>query len=225
MADDTTSGSTFYGDADRVDRYLQHRHGSAGSPNLTMEQPAFLDAVGDSAGLDVVELGCGDGSFASTAVAAGCRSYIGVDRSAPMLHACPAAPGGDVRRLFNRRRSKMCSDQRRARTLWCRGWRCWPGHRGAERSWLAPAGWPSRLHRSAPGDHVSRHRGVDRRQSWVVDGYFEPGPRTRIWRDEPVVWQHRTIEQYVAALIAADLAATSLSECAARRPAVRRRTE
>ena len=85
MADETTSGSAFYGDADRVDRYLRHRHGAAGSPNVTMEQPAFLAAVGDSEGLDIVELGCGDGSFASTAVAAGCRSYFGVDLSAPML--------------------------------------------------------------------------------------------------------------------------------------------
>jgi len=35
------------------------------------------------------------------------------------------------------------------------------------------------------------------RTSWIVDGYFDRGPRERAWFGSSVVWQHRTIEDYV----------------------------
>jgi SAM-dependent methyltransferase len=217
MADETTSGSAFYGDADRVDRYLRHRHGSTGSPNVTMEQPAFLAAVGDVAGLDVVELGCGDGSFASTAVAAGCRSYYGVDLSAPMLAQARLRPAAthavfqqaaieDVERPPGSADlvvSRMALHYVAGLDAVVRN----------VRGWLRPGG---RAVLTVLHPVITCHDTgvVGRRQSWVVDDYFEPGPRTRTWLDQPVVWQHRTIEQYVAALIAAGFAVTSLSECA-----------
>jgi SAM-dependent methyltransferase len=218
MADETTSGSAFFGDADRVDRYLRHRHGSAASPNVTMEQPAFLAAVGNSEGLDIVELGCGDGSFASTAVAAGCWSYFGVDLSAPMLARARLRLAATTHAVFERaaiedvQRPAASADLVVSRMAL---------HYVADldavvrnvRGWLRPGGRAvfTVLHPVITCHDTGQ---VGRRQSWVVDGYFEPGPRTRIWLDEPVVWHHRTIEQYVAALIAADLAVTSLSECA-----------
>ena len=83
--------SDFYRDPDRVDAYLSHRHAPVSSPNLVMEDPAFTDEVGSLAGLDVLDLGCGDGTFASTCVEAGCRSYVGIDGSAPMIDRAKAS--------------------------------------------------------------------------------------------------------------------------------------
>ena len=52
------------------------------------------------------------------------------------------------------------------------------------------------------------------RQTQVVDNYFAAGPRSRVWFGRPVVWHHRTIEQYLTLLDEAALSFTRLRECA-----------
>jgi len=217
MTDETTTGGAFYADGNRVDRYLRHRHDAVRSPNLTMEQPAFLAAVGDCDGLDIVELGCGDGSWATIAVASRCRSYLGIDVSAPMLERARlrlAATHGTFQQaaIEHVQRPAESVDLVVSRMAL---------HYVADldgvvqnvHGWLRPGG---RAIITVVHPVITCHdtTGDGPRQSWVVDGYFEPGPRGRTWFDEPVVWHHRTIEQYVTAVRVAGFDLTSLSECA-----------
>jgi len=216
MASDGLDGAAFYNAADKVDRYLRHRHDPARSPNLTMEQPAFLATVGDCEDVDIVELGCGDGDFAATAIAAGCRSYVGIDLSAVMverarLRLAPTdaviehgaiedvhRPAGSVDLVVSRMALHYVAELHTVlRNV---------------HGWLRPGG---RAVISVVHPVITSHdnAAAGPRQHWVVDDYFVSGPRTRIWFDEPVVWHHRTIEQYVTALRSAGLSLMTLSEC------------
>lgn len=51
------------------------------------------------------------------------------------------------------------------------------------------------------------------RTTWTVDNYFEPGERVRPWFDHRVVWHHRSVEQYVTAILDAGFTLTALQEC------------
>ena len=65
--------------------------------------------------------------------------------------------------------------------------------------------------------HDARASADELRADWVVDDYFAAGPREHDWLGGAVVWHHRTIEAYVAALQGAGFALTALRECAPRR--------
>lgn len=83
-ASDPVRGGAFYDEA-LLEVYLRHRHAPVTSPNLVMEEPAFLAEAGDIAGKRVLDLGCGDGTFGRACVEARCRSYLGIDGSAAMI--------------------------------------------------------------------------------------------------------------------------------------------
>ncbi|MEJ3653222.1 class I SAM-dependent methyltransferase [Actinomycetes bacterium KLBMP 9759] len=53
--------------------------------NAALEQPAVQQLLPDVDGMDVLDLGCGDGARSRDLVAAGAASVIGVDASARML--------------------------------------------------------------------------------------------------------------------------------------------
>jgi SAM-dependent methyltransferase len=62
--------------------------------------------------------------------------------------------------------------------------------------------------------HDQRPSTNEPRQDWLVDHYFVEGPRRRVWLGADSVWQHRTIDTYVAELRRAGFALTNLRECA-----------
>jgi hypothetical protein len=64
--------------------------------------------------------------------------------------------------------------------------------------------------------HDARASDEEQRASWLVDNYFDEGPREVDWLGERVVWHHRTVEGYVAAFGRAGFRLTALSECAPR---------
>lgn len=81
------------------ERYSDHRRAGVGSPNVVMEEPALLGALGPEAGLQVLDLGCGDGSFGRTLLEAGCGTYLGIDGSRRMAAQAQRAlqdTGGEV---------------------------------------------------------------------------------------------------------------------------------
>ena len=61
-------GSEFYEPDEVRAAYLRHRHDGIRSPNLVLEEPAFIEAVGSIAGQRVLDLGCGDGTTAALMV-------------------------------------------------------------------------------------------------------------------------------------------------------------
>ncbi|MFD6948522.1 hypothetical protein A6A08_18610 [Nocardiopsis sp. TSRI0078] len=215
-------GSSFYDLPRMSDRYGEHRHGGVSSPNTVMEEPALLEELGPAAGLDVLDLGCGDADLGRILLGAGCRSYLGVDGSAAMVERARSrlrdtggrveradmegftAPPGGVDLVVSRMALHYVDDA--AAVL------------ASARRWLRPGG---RLVFTVPHPVLTCNdasAGTGRpRQDWVVDGYFATGPRRRVWMGEPVTWHHRTVEDYVRALHGAGFALTALRECAPAR--------
>jgi SAM-dependent methyltransferase len=65
--------------------------------------------------------------------------------------------------------------------------------------------------------HDARESSTEPRQNWVVDDYFDTGPRDQQWLGTRTVWHHRTVEDYVTELRNAGFALINLRECAPHR--------
>jgi SAM-dependent methyltransferase len=181
-----------------------------------MEEPAFVGEVGPLAGLRILDLGCGDGTFAGTCSRGGCSSYIGVDSSTEMLRRATELAGGPAVKFvqdsiegydpatqaFDLVTSRMALHyvEDLAPVL------------SAIRRALMPGG---RFVASVVHPVITSGNEVPDgpRQTQVVDNYFAPGPRGRLWFGRPVVWHHRTIEQYLTLIEDAGLSLTRLREC------------
>src|SRR3954453_11269578 len=87
-------GGAFYDHLELAERYLQHRHSGTSSPNVVMEEPAFLMRLGTVSGKRLLDLGCGDGSFGAWAMSTGAAAYRGVDASAEMTRRALATLHG-----------------------------------------------------------------------------------------------------------------------------------
>lgn len=219
--DQPTRGGAFYDDPEVLERYLAHRHRAVYSPNLVMEEPAFLRAAGDLAGARILDLGCGDGELGRSAIAAGAAAYTGLDGSARMVERARAGWGdvaadrarivhGDLEDLATAAGIGGPFDLITARMVLHYLADPAPVLR-AVRDRLAPDG---RFVASVVHPVITAHdAGTDGpRTSWTVDDYFVPGPRHRTWFGSTVTWHHRTIEQHLAALADAGLRLETLSE-------------
>ena len=209
---------SFYDDPQVFAAYARHRHGGVSSPNQTMEEPALWQHLGSIAGQRVADLGCGDASIAPALLDAGCSSYYGVDASASMVAAARhtvrgrdatidhaeiqdfSRPAGSLDLIISRLALHYVADLD-------------PVLRAC-RECLAPGG---RLVFTVVHPVITSHDGREEsaaaRTSWLVDDYFSRGPRRRPWLGGTVTWQHRTIEDYVSAVIRAGFAVEALSEC------------
>ncbi|HJQ03103.1 MAG TPA: methyltransferase domain-containing protein [Jatrophihabitans sp.] len=208
-------GSEFYQGA-ALAAYLERAVPDRHSPNHVMEEPAVLAEIGDPTGLRVLDLGCGDGRFGLALLAGGCAGYSGIDGSPTMVaRARQILAGteatvelGDLEELTARP-----EDYELITARLCL-------HYLAE---LAPV-LEAMAGSLAPGGRVlltvvhpvlTSHAddAVDPRTSWLVDDYFVPGPRERPWFGSMVTWYHRTVEQYVDAVLATGLEICAIREC------------
>lgn len=206
--------TSFYDDEEALDAYLAHRHADVSSPNLVMEDPAFRAELGDVAGLDVFDLGCGDGTFGTQCVAAGCGSFTGVDSAQGMIDRAKASlPGAafSVAAMETLTIEPGAYDVITSRMAL---------HYVAD---LAPLlaqirrGLRPNGHLVFSVVHPVLTAALDvaegPRTSVSVDNYFEPGDRERSWFGSSVTWQHRTIESYVSELLGAGFDLAALREC------------
>ncbi|MET7332650.1 class I SAM-dependent methyltransferase [Nonomuraea sp. NPDC005650] len=218
MAENKRGGS-FYDAPQVAERYLGHRHSGVSSPNHVMEEPAFLEELGEVTGLRVLDLGCGDAAIGQVVLDAGCRSYLGLDGSAAMVEAGNSALYGTAGRVemvdiedFSAPPSSF--DLIVSRLAFHYVEDIEPVLASCHEC-LSPGG---RIIFTVVHPILTSHDpGVQgKRTSWVVDDYFLQGPRERQWMGGTVTWFHRTIEDYVALLTKSGFSLTSLSECAPR---------
>jgi SAM-dependent methyltransferase len=214
-------GGAFYDEGDVFDSYRSAVAPGPWSANFVMEEPALLDAVGDVRGLRILDLGCGDAAIGRRLLDAGCRGYLGIDASARMTEAartalrgtagqarCGAierfsAPADSFDLVISRVALHYVEDLDAALSA-CRG--C-----------LAREGrMVFTVVHPVITSHDARPDSEEPRTSWVVDDYFEPGPRHQDWLGTRVAWHHRTVEQYVASFQRAGFTLTALSECPPR---------
>jgi SAM-dependent methyltransferase len=211
------SGGSFYDAVDVHQRYTAHRDGEQYlSPNHVMEEPAVLSEVGDPAGLRILDLGCGDGTFGRRLVMAGASSYCGVDSSHRMIAMATenlAGTAGNVRLadIEDVEPESGSFDLITARLSL---------HYVADIDGVVKAAGQGL---AANGRFIFTvvhpvitsfdNRPAGPRTTWTVDDYFKTGPRPREWLGSTVTWHHRTIEDYVSAVARAGLTVTALREC------------
>jgi SAM-dependent methyltransferase len=209
------SGGDFYDDAVTA-RYLAHRHSGASSPNIVMEEPAVLAHLGDLSGLRVIDLGCGDGAFADVVLDAGARSYLGRDGSAAMIDlARNRVPRTRARfqlgTIEDFRPPPESADLVTSRMAFHYLRDVFPTLCSIHQA-LSPAGQliftVTHPVITSHDNHVSGPR-----TTWTVDHYFETGERRRSWFGTEVTWFHRTVEQYLSAVLAAGFDLEAISEC------------
>ncbi|WP_415071943.1 class I SAM-dependent methyltransferase [Hyphomicrobium sp.] len=156
---------------------------------------------GRGAGMDICDLGCGDGSYGRSLLDQGCHSYRGVDASERMVEAARSALQGTQAQVTRERIEELTLADESFDLVLSRMTFHWieelaPVFAQVFRA-LRPQG---RLvfsveHPVLTCCDAAREEGQGR-SSWVVDDYFVPGPRVSHWFGVRVRKYHRSIEQY-----------------------------
>ena len=182
----------------------------------------MFDELGPVDGLRVLDLGCGDAETGRELLNRGAVRYRGVDGSARMVEAAQrtlegtagetvlcdiedlSEPDGSFDVVLSRMALHYVAGVGRVLR------RC--------RACLAPRGRiVFTVVHPVITSHDARTSPTAQRQNWIVDDYFLTGPRDQQWLGTSTVWHHRTVEDYVSALLTAGFTLTSLRECAPRR--------
>jgi SAM-dependent methyltransferase len=209
------SGS-FYDRPSVAERYRDYER-SPSDPVEVMEEPALLEEVGSVAGLDIIDLGCGDAEFGRRALEDSCASYLGIDDSGAMLAGARRMLDG-TRAVLRHARIEDFEPVRNSLDLVVSRLAlhyvddvtavfaaCSEGLRVGGRMVFTV------LHPLITSNDA---RGPDElRQSWVVDGYFQQGPKQRRWLEDTVTWYHRPLETWIQEFLDAGFQLTTVSEC------------
>ena len=211
------NGPEFYDDEDVFNMYMSRRATRVDSPNETLEKPVFDELMGNLTNLHILDLGCGNAAFGLEALQQGCHSYVGIDGSTKMVEAAKEQLAGTLGKV-------VCATIE----MWD-----YPSEQfDLVTSRLALHYIPeiepvlAKVYHSliAGGRFIfsiehpvitSCDRGWQTggpRQDWVVDNYFETGPRLTNWMGGEVIKYHHTVEDYFAALRAAGFMVDELRE-------------
>lgn len=216
------TGPEFYDDWATFNEYM-HVRDVPDDANRRLKQPSVQEFVGRPEGLAVLDLGCGDGRYGLELLAAGVRSYVGVDGSSRMLDAARQRLAGHPRaRLTHANLEEWVSDGPEVDLVVARmSLHYIPDLLGLlrrVRSCLHPGGRlvasvehpviTSNYHQADPAPGTSE---------WKVSSYFREGARTCSWLGSEVVKQHRTTASYLSLLTRAGFTLEGLSEGAPRR--------
>jgi SAM-dependent methyltransferase len=182
------------------------------------EWPRVRALLGDLAGRDILDLGCGLGAFCRYARANGARRIVGVDLSEKML--ARAIGAGGARIVYER---ASIEDYAAAPTTFDLVYSALALHYVAGfadicrrvATWLRRGGdfvftVEHPIFTALPGQSWIVENGV--RLHWPVDRYLDEGERATSWLAEGVIKQHRTIATTVNALIGAGLIVRALIE-------------
>jgi SAM-dependent methyltransferase len=210
-------GPEFYDDDTVFATYMSGRETRIDSPNETLEKPVIDELVGKVADLRILDLGCGNAMFGIEALQQGCQSYLGIDGSQNMVKAAQEKLSGtpgkviyknietwhyplhqfdlvisrlalhyvqEIERVFGKVYQALVEGGRFIFSVEH------PVITSCDRAWQT----------SGP------------RQDWIVDNYFEVGPRVTNWMGGEVIKYHRTIEDYFAGLRATGFVVDALRE-------------
>lgn len=212
----TLEPTDFYDDPAALSLYLAGR-GLPDDGNSTIEEPQIRVMTGSVAGKRVLDLGCGDGRFASYSAASGAMSFHGVDGSEAMLSRARSAVDWP------------------AATWECRNLEQWAAEPAADDLVISrmTLHYVTDLRRlfaevrrslDEGGAFVfsvehpmvtSKDNGDFRDQvpgRWIVEDYFSQGARQCRWLGADVWKQHRTIADFIKALHAEGFQLEALSE-------------
>jgi len=211
------NGPEFYDDEKVFATYRARRETRVDSPNDVLEKPVFDDLAGDLAGLRILDLGCGSAGFGRDAYQRGCRSYLGIDGSENMIRLAEdvlsGTPGEVVRarietwdyppRQFDLVVSRLAIHYLEdIETVFAQVFH----------SLVAGGRFVFSVEHPVITSCDRAWRSGGSRQYWIVDDYFETGPRTTSWMGGTVIKYHRTVEDYFGALVRAGFAVDAVRE-------------
>jgi SAM-dependent methyltransferase len=214
-------GGSFYDDPELFERYRQHRAWSL-NPNVVMEAPALFEELGPVSGLRVLDLGCGDAEIGRELLNAGAARYRGIDGSARMVEDARQKLEGTTGEAVSCDIEDLAEPAESFDLVLSRMALHYVADLGgvlhACRACLAPGGrMVFTVVHPVITSHDARESSTEPRQNWVVDDYFDTGPREQQWLGTTTVWHHRTIEDYVTEMRTVGFALTNLRECAPHR--------
>jgi SAM-dependent methyltransferase len=209
-------GPEFYDDPQIFETYWSRRKRSE-SANAMLEEPVFLELLGDPAGLRILDLGCGDARFGVDLLGRGCAEYVGLDGSQKMIEQARETLQGTAGQLMLGTIEEADFEPGRFDVVVSRLALHYIEDLKATieqvRKSLAPGGrfvfsveHPVVLSCNASLEQSSR------RGSWIVDDYFKSGRRTVEWLGGTVQKYHRTVEEYFGLLQASGFVVEALRE-------------
>lgn len=189
--------------------------------NTVLEQPALRALLPSLAGLDILDLGCGDGSFARWCLEQGARWVVGVDLSRRMLEL--AAERTSERRIsYLRGAIEEVAFAPASFDLVVSSYALhyvedYAGAVGRVFGWLRPGGsfvysveHPVVTAQVVEQGWVADH--VGRRLFWALDDYADEGERRSRWFVDGVLKFHRRTDTLVNGLLDAGFLLTRMSE-------------
>lgn len=209
-------GNHFYDSDEVFETYISHRK-KANNPNELIEKPIVLELLEDVQG-KVLDLGCGYGDIAEKVLQSGASQYIGVDASAKMIDH-----GKELWRHIPQIQLFQSSledwEYGAVKYDWVISRLVLHYLSNLEtvfqqiHSALKPQGQflfsvehPVRT----SSMHLPQQKG--KKTSWMVDQYFELGPRDQPWMGSHVVKHHRSLEAYWNLINKAGFQVTSIHE-------------
>ncbi|MGK7378354.1 class I SAM-dependent DNA methyltransferase [Planococcus sp. 1R117A] len=209
-------GASAYDQKDFLNQYLQRRSREE-SPNNAIEKPMIMELLGELEGKNILDLGCGDGSFGKELHTAGAKSYTGVEGSAQMATMAKNNLKGTNSSILQEAMETYAFSPNKFDLVTSR----FAIHYVADIKELF-----IKVHQSlkengkfvfsvqhplTTSSFISKKEG-ERKGNWIVDDYFNTGERKEPWIDKIVVKHHRTTEQYFSSLTEAGFNVVSLRE-------------
>jgi SAM-dependent methyltransferase len=210
------SGKQFFEGAATHRAYQKRREGGDTANDL-IELPVFDDMVGEVSGLDVLDLGCGDGRYGVSLTRRGCRSYHGVDASTRMVEMAQQNLAGTCGTVAHGLAEALELPKQSLDLVVSRMTLHWLADVRGLFANIARALRPSgRFVFSVQHPVITcsdrARAGGQVRTHWVVDDYFVEGPRIAKWFDVHVERHHRTVEDYFRALRSGGFAVEDVRE-------------
>lgn len=225
-----TADFPLYDDPAFFDAYQRMRAAGSGL-NEELEQPALRRLLPDVAGLDVLDLGCGDGAQAERLAAAGARSVLGVDPSARMLERARRRTNPRVRYVRAAAEELSLGDATVdlvVSSLALHYIPDLPALIARVAAWLRPGGHLvySVEHPVCTAQHPMTGWPQGReRTMWPVTAYGHESAREQLWFDTTVTKFHHKLSTHIAALTTSGLTLTALDEPQPTPAAVARRPD
>jgi SAM-dependent methyltransferase len=216
----TRAGATYLNDDQRFTDYAAHRH-RADSPNETLERPIFIELVGAVKGLDILDLGCGDGLYGRELLTAGGQSYTGIESAQSMAEAATVNLQDRAAQIVHCQIEDWpfpneCFDLVVSRLALHYVADLATTFRNVYQT-LRPSGRFifSVVHPVITASDKSR-AGGGKRLDWIVDDYFVPGPRSVYFMGAQVEQIHRTVEDLFGTLQRSGFVVEQLRESSPR---------